>query len=42
MGKYLLFNYWQIERDQIFPNHQMTFQEYRDWFMDEFSQTINL
>ena len=42
MGKYLLFNYWQIERDQIFPNHQMTFQEYRDWLMDEFSQTINL
>ncbi|MHA1887308.1 MAG: hypothetical protein ACTSX0_04730 [Promethearchaeota archaeon] len=42
MGKYLLFNYWQIERDQIFPNQQMTFQEYRDWLMNEFSQTINL
>ncbi|MCF2139556.1 MAG: hypothetical protein K9W44_05840 [Candidatus Lokiarchaeota archaeon] len=42
MGKYLLFNYWQIERDQIFSNHQMAFQEYRNWLMDEFSRTINL
>ncbi|WP_457559071.1 hypothetical protein [Candidatus Harpocratesius sp.] len=42
MGKYLLFNYWQIERDQILPNPQMTFQEYRDWLVDECSQTINL
>ncbi|WP_457557541.1 transposase, partial [Candidatus Harpocratesius sp.] len=41
MGKYLLFNFWQIERDQIYPNHQMTFQEYRDWLVDEFTQTIN-
>ena len=42
MGKYLLFNFWKIERDLISPNHQMTFQEYRDWLVDEISQTINL
>jgi len=42
MGKYLLFNFWQIERDEISPDHRMTFQEYRDWLIDEFSGTINL
>ena len=42
MGKYLLFNFWQIERDMICSKHRMTFQEYRDWLVDEFSGTINL
>ncbi|WP_457557200.1 hypothetical protein [Candidatus Harpocratesius sp.] len=42
MGKYLLFNFWQIERNEIGSKHQMTFQEYRDWQIDELSGTINL
>ncbi|MCF2141655.1 MAG: transposase [Candidatus Lokiarchaeota archaeon] len=37
MGKYLLFNMWQFERDQIRPERRLTFQEFRDWLVDEIS-----
>jgi hypothetical protein len=42
MGKFLLFNMWQFERNQICSDGQLTFQEFRDGIVDEISQTINL
>ncbi|UYP47995.1 hypothetical protein NEF87_004280 [Candidatus Lokiarchaeum ossiferum] len=42
IGKYLLFNFWQIERGELDSNKAITFQEYRDWLIDEFSDSINL